>query len=70
MNPDPPVNDSTPVFETVNCVVPDADAVRMSPEFVWLIISAAFPPIPPDIDSGAGVVADPIKTLVSASDDR
>ena len=64
------MNDRIPVFCTLNCVVPDALAVKMSPLFVWLTIKAALFPIPPDIDSGAGVVALPINTLVSASAER
>ena len=70
VKPEPPVNESTPVFETVNWVVPDDEAVSMSPLFVWLTISVAFDPIPPDIESGAGVVAPPIKTDVSESADK
>ena len=39
--------------------------------FVWLIIAAALPPIPPDTERGAIVFdALPIKTPVLASDER
>lgn len=70
VKPEPPVKESTPVFETVNWVFPEDEAVRMSPLFVWLTIKVAFDPIPPDIERGAGVVALPTKTDVSKSDDK
>jgi len=57
---------SSPLFVTLNLVVPDEEAESMSPLFVWLTISVAFDPIPPDIESGAGVFeTEPILTPVS-----
>jgi hypothetical protein len=41
----------------VNLFVPEAEAEIRSPLLSWLTINAAFAPIPPDIDSGAGVLA-------------
>ena len=58
-----PVAAISPLLATVNLVTPAADAVRMSPLLVWLIIAAALPPMPPETESGAGVLAlDPIRT--------
>jgi len=46
-----------------NFVVPLADAAKISPELVWLIIAAALPPIPPETESGAIVLlAEPMRT--------
>lgn len=61
---------TSPVFCTLNLVVPDEEAESISPLFVWLTMSEAFPPIPPDIDSGAGVVALPMNTEESKSELR
>ena len=63
-------NINSPVFATLNLVVPDALAARISPEFCWLTIRAALFPIPPDIERGAGVVAFPINTDELKSDER
>jgi len=52
----PPAKTRLPILLTVNNVVPDALAVKRSPEFFWLTINAAFPPIPPEIESGARVL--------------
>ena len=65
----PNVDDSIPVLPMVNCVTPDAEAVNRSPELILLTMSEALLPIPPDIDRGAGVVAEPTNTEESASDD-
>src|SRR5579872_3225503 len=47
----------------VNFVLPAEDAVKISPELVWLMIAAALPPMPPETESGAGVlVLEPIRT--------
>src|SRR2546429_604237 len=55
----------------VNLVAPEALAVKRFPELVWLTISAALPPMPPEIDRGARVlVDDPIKTPELASEVR
>jgi hypothetical protein len=58
---------NSPVLATLNLVTPDALAAIISPLFNWLTINALFPPIPPEIDKGAGVVALPTNTLESAS---
>jgi len=69
VNAVPPVKVSVPSFCIVNCVVPEELAANISPLFVWLTIRAAFAPIPPDIDRGAGVFEDdPMLTPVSPSD--
>ncbi len=66
-----PVAETLPVFETVNLVTPDADAVIRSPLFVLFTISAALPPMPPDTESGAITFAvEPILTPESKSEVR
>ena len=52
----------SPAVVTWNLVVPDAEASMRSPELVLLIINAPLLPMPPEIESGAGVVALPTKT--------
>ena len=49
---------SSPVFCTLNLVVPDALAERRSPLLVLFMIRAALFPIPPLIERGAGVLVD------------
>ena len=62
---------NSPVFAILKRATPDALAANISPLFVWLIIAAALPPIPPDTESGAGVlVLLPIYIPVSESDER
>lgn len=59
------------MFCILNIVVPEAEADIRSPEFVLLTIREAFDPIPPDTESGAGVLAcEPIRIPVSESDVR
>jgi hypothetical protein len=66
-----PVATRLPLLATVNLVAPLALAVKILPELVWLIIAAALLPIPPETDSGAGVLADePILTPELKSDVR
>lgn len=51
-------------------VVPEALAAIRSAELLLLTISEALDPIPPDIDSGAGVFdEEPMSTAVSKSDE-
>ena len=64
----PNVDESIPVLPMVNLVTPLAEAVNRSPELILLTMSEALLPIPPDIDRGAGVVAEPTNTEESASD--
>ena len=67
----PPTKVKTPAFERVNLVVPEADAAIMSPEFSWSTTNAAFEPMPPEIDNGAGVFVDaPILTPVLKSETK
>lgn len=68
MKPVPNVDVSIPVAPTVNCVTPEELAANISPEFVLFTISEAFDPIPPDIERGAGVEAEPTSTDVSESE--
>ena len=63
----PPVSCRLPLLLTLNLVTPDALAVNRSPLFILLTINDALLPIPPLIDNGAGVVAEPTNTLVSKS---
>ena len=59
------------MFASLNLVTPDEEAANISPLFVWLTIKEAFPPIPPEIERGAGVLADePISTPELKSDER
>ncbi len=51
-------------------MIPELEAVNISPELVWFTMSEALLPIPPEIERGAGVVADPMNTAESKSDDR
>ena len=52
----PADEEALPSFLRTNLVVPDAEAVKRSPLFVWLRINAAFDPIPPDTDKTALVL--------------
>jgi len=66
-----PVARRFPLLLTVNLVVPEEEAVRRSPEFVWLTIREAFAPIPPETDRGAGVlVEEPMSTPLLKSEVR
>jgi hypothetical protein len=58
---------TSPVFWILNLVVPEEEAVKISPALVLLTIREALEPIPPLMERGAGVEALPTKTLVSAS---
>ncbi len=66
----PPTKLTIPVFPTVNFVVPLALAAMMSPLFAWFTMRAPLFPIPPLIDSGAGVVALPTNTAELKSLER
>ena len=62
-------NTSSPVLATLNLVVPEELAAIKSPAFVLFTISDALLPMPPLIDSGAGVlVLDPMFTPLSKSE--
>ena len=62
---------TSPVFATLNLVVPDALAAMISPAFVWFTMNAPLEPIPPETESGAGVLAaDPTNTPELKSDVR
>lgn len=60
---------TSPLFEILNLVVPEADAAKISPEFRLSRINAAFEPIPPTTESGARVFElDPTSTPVLKSE--
>ena len=57
-----------PELSITNLVTPEADAVKRSPEFVLLIIAAAFEPYPEFTNNGACGLFDPIpKRLLALS---
>jgi hypothetical protein len=57
------------LFWSLKRVAPDEDAAIKSPELILLTTSDAFDPIPPEIESGAGVFVDaPMFTPVSESE--